>query len=327
METAIPTTIVITGASSGIGRALAERVASHNTHLVLVARGEKALSSIVALCRQKGAVVSPVVADVAIAEDVERVGVAASALTGAIDVWVNNAGVFQHGAVDTITPDKFARIIAVNTLGTVYGSQVAIRQFKQQSSGSHLINVASALGAVPLPYASAYVTSKYAVRGFTASVRQELKLEKHQNIAVSTVMPATIDTPIYQHAATTIHQPTKPLPPVYSVDKAVDTIIQVMDKPQDEVYVGGVGLMTKLYGISPKSAETIMAKYAKRAIFQSYDGRKHEDRSGNLFVSRSEGKVSGGWKHSSDQLKQFAKLGAVVGSIGIWLLFRRKERV
>lgn len=285
-------TVVITGASSGIGKATALDLASKQYRLVLAARGEAALQAVAIDCESKGAEVMAVVADVTNREDVERLASQALERFGHFDVWINNASVIYYGTFDDIPQEEFRKVVEVNLFGYVYGCQAALTYFKSQGRGA-IINVASAYGAFPAPYASPYVASKFAVRGLSASIRQELRGDGHRNIHISTVFPATIDTPVYHQAANRTGKKVLPVPPIYPVSTAVQTITELIDNPRDEAVAGYAargGML--LYQLSPWAAERILGWYVRRL---GYEDSPEAPTSGNLFSPLSQGETSGRW--------------------------------
>ncbi len=190
--------VVITGASSGIGRATAIEFARHNTRLVLAARNESNLEKTARACAKAGArEVLIVPTDTTVESEVQELASRAAEEFGRIDVWVNDAGVGLYATFEETPVEDYRRLLETNLFGYIYGARAALPYFRKQGSGV-LINVGSQVSLGGLPYQNAYVTSKYAVRGFSDSLRQELV---GSDIHVCTVYPASTDTPFFQHAA------------------------------------------------------------------------------------------------------------------------------
>jgi short-subunit dehydrogenase len=233
--------VVITGASSGIGRDAAYRFAARRARLVLVSRRGEVLADVAAECLRAGAPDAiGVVADISDAEQVQAVVDTAVARFGRIDVWVNNAGVGAWGALTQMQPDELRRLFEVNVIGTTLGTRAALRAMSAQGHGA-IVNVASILGEVPQPYAAAYSASKAAIRALSAAVRGELRLQGLRGIRVTTVLPATIDTPIFTNGANRSGRRLRALPPVYPVRVASEAIVRAARRGGGEVFAGAGG--------------------------------------------------------------------------------------
>ncbi|HSC20393.1 MAG TPA: SDR family NAD(P)-dependent oxidoreductase, partial [Solirubrobacterales bacterium] len=189
--------VVITGASSGIGRAAALRIARRGGSLALCARNEGPLAEVAAECEAAGASVLHRSLDVAEEEAVEAFATAVDERFGRLDVWVNNAATMAYGTFDEIPSEVFRSIIETNLMGQVHGARAALRRFRRQGSGV-LINMSSVWGQVPSPQVAPYVVSKHAVRAFSECLQGELAGEP--DIHVATVVPEAVDTPIFEHA-------------------------------------------------------------------------------------------------------------------------------
>ncbi len=190
--------VVITGASSGIGAALAKNLGSKGNRLVLGARREELLGQV---ARESGAEAIPVVADVTRREDVERLRDVAIGKFGHVDVWVNNAGRGTGKTVMELTDWEFQNIIDVVLKSVLHGMQVIVPHFQERGEG-HLINVSSALGRIPLVnHRSIYSAAKSGVNILTANLRMDLRA-KYPMIHVSLVIPGIVDTDFHRVAQT-----------------------------------------------------------------------------------------------------------------------------
>ncbi|CAM3974979.1 SDR family NAD(P)-dependent oxidoreductase [Bordetella bronchialis] len=256
-------TFVVTGASSGFGRGVALELASQGANVVLAARRVTVLEEVAEEVRTRGGVPLVVATDVGRQEDVRRLADAAVSRFGAIDVWINNAGVLAIGRFEDIPVEDHARLVQTNVMGVIYGSHAAMRLFRAQGRGV-LVNVGSAESVVPLAYHASYSASKAAVLGLGRALDQEIRLGGERDIHVATVLPWAADTPVSEHAANYSGR----TPRLISMDDpqtVVDAIVWVSIHPQDTLPVGwkarGVYVMHHLL---PGTTESIAADMAHR---------------------------------------------------------------
>jgi len=282
--------VVVTGASSGIGRATALAFAQAGARVVLAARREDALHEAAAECRRYGSNALAVPTDVRDRAAVERLADQARATFGGVDVWVNNAGVTLLGRFEDAPEDLWREVLEINFFGTVNGARAALPLLRDR--GGTLINVGSVNSRVGAPYASAYVASKFAVRGFAECLRDELRGE---GVDVCTVMPASIDTPLFQHAANFAGRPVKPLWPVIRPERVAATIVRCAKRPRREVVVGLSGRqLIALHDLALPVFERVMSRNVDREHFQQ---RPAGPSPGNLREPDPDWTgVTGGWK-------------------------------
>ena len=234
--------VVITGATSGAGRAAALEFAKHQASLVLAARNENALNEIAAECEEFGAKVKVVPTDVTDANAVKQLAAEAAAFGGAIDIWINNAAVLAIGEFTHTPVEVHTRVIETNLLGYMYGAHAVLPYFKQQQQGI-LINNISVGGYMPVPYGAAYSASKYGVRAFAEALRGELY--GYKNIHVCNLFPAFLDTPGTQHAANYTGVLLKPAPPVYDPMRIAKAMVRLAQKPKPSAMITGLSPLIK----------------------------------------------------------------------------------
>jgi NAD(P)-dependent dehydrogenase (short-subunit alcohol dehydrogenase family) len=283
--------VVITGASSGIGRVTSRLLAAEGADLVIAARDTGSLQETAVELRAQGAIALPVMTDVSNEAQVEALAQAAVDRFGRIDAWVNDAGVYALGRAEDVPSSVIRKVIATNLNGTFYGSRAAIRQFRLQGAGT-LVNVASGFGKVAAPLLSYYSASKFGVVGFSQALGMELRDER--DIHVCCVLPSTIDTPIFQHAANFTRRRVQALPPVYPVRQAAEAIANCLVRPKAEVYVGGISRLAALYRwFAPSAYAATTARQVETTHF--VDGTA-EPTSGNVLSALPDLDLAeGGW--------------------------------
>lgn len=255
-------TIVVTGATSGIGLAVARRAARAGACVFLIARGEKDLAALCEELQATGARVAWSVADVADPDALAEAADKCRRLFGGFDTWINNAGVSIFGPIRETTLEDQRRLFETNYWGVVNGSILAAERLRERPWGGAIINVGSILSDAPMPVQGVYSASKHAVKGFTNALRMEL-MRDGAPVSLSLVKPAALDTPYSRHARNltgyAVHNPQ----PVYSTRVAADTILYCATHPIREITVGGGGrLIASLYNALPGVAEPLLARFA-----------------------------------------------------------------
>ncbi len=288
--------VVITGASSGIGRGTALAFAAAGASVVVSARRGDVLDTLAAECVGAGGQARAVTADVSVRADVEALAAAAVAAFGRIDLWVNNAGSGALGKFEDVPLADHVHVIETDLLGTLYGSYFALKQFKTQNAGT-LINIASVIGKVPAPYFASYAAAKHGVVGLSGAIRQELTEADAEQIHVCTVLPASMDTPFFVHTANYTGHEAVPIPPVYDPQAVVDAILALAEKPQDEVSVGAAASATVLsHNLARAVTEAAMGRLTGTALKQSDPA---PDTQSGLYSPVPEGTtVTGGYRET-----------------------------
>ncbi len=255
-------TYVVTGASSGFGRGVAERLGRERANVVLAARRGAVLEEVAAQVRASGGQALVAATDVSDPVQVERLAQAALARFGRIDVWINNASVGALGRFEAIPIADHARIVDVNFKGVIYGSHAAMRQFKAQGFGT-LINLGSVESQIPLAYHSSYAATKAATWALGRSLTEEIRLAGYKRrIHVVTIMPWAVDTPFWQHAANyTGHKGRMAM--MDGPDKVVRAIVWSSLHPREEVPVGWKAqAASTMHTIVPDLVEEVSANIA-----------------------------------------------------------------
>ena len=230
-------TYVITGASSGFGRGVALKLAAMKANGVLAARRTAVLEEVAQQARAAGGTPLVVTTDVSSLPDMRRLMDAALQRFGRVDVWINNAGVGAIGVFDAIPLEDHARVVDVNLKGVIYGSHLALQQFRKQGQGV-LINLGSVESESPLAYHASYGATKAAILGLGRALNEELRLTGvGDRIKVSTVMPWATDTPFFDHAANYTGRTARE-PLMDSPEKVVDYIVYASVHPREEVLTG-----------------------------------------------------------------------------------------
>jgi NADP-dependent 3-hydroxy acid dehydrogenase YdfG len=227
--------VVVTGATSGIGRASARLFAEAGAEVFAAARDADALQS---LATEVGDRIEPVPTDVTDPAAVRALADTAAQRAGRIDTWVNAAATHEYAWFEDTEPDEFAQVLQTDVLGQVHGAYAAIPRLAENDAGGVLIGVSSVEGVRAVPLQAPYVTSKWALRGFYDTIRMEMAL-RHPKVKVTTILPASIDTPIFEHALTKLEHLPKPPPPLYAPEVVARAIVHAAAHPQREIPVGG----------------------------------------------------------------------------------------
>ena len=257
-------TVVITGASAGVGRAVAHRFARAGARLALIARDAAALDAVKREVEERGGAALVLPLDVADADALFAAADAVAAQTGGIDIWINDAMVTVFAPVWQVSPEEFRRVTEVTYLGFVHGTMAALRHMRPRNHGT-IVQVGSALAYRGIPLQAAYCGAKHAIRGFTNSLRTEL-LHADSAVALTIVELPAVNTPQFDWARTHMpHQP-RPVPPVVQPEVIADAIFRAALNPRREVWIGMTTLKAILGNmVLPEFLDRYLARNAYEA--------------------------------------------------------------
>jgi NAD(P)-dependent dehydrogenase (short-subunit alcohol dehydrogenase family) len=274
-------TVVVTGASAGIGRATAELFGARGARVALIARGEDGLRGAADAVEYRGGTALPLAADVADFEAVDRAAERAENELGPIDVWVNVAFTSVFAPFTKITPAEFRRVTEVTYLGYVHGTMAALARMVPRDRGT-IVQVGSALGYRSIPLQSAYCGAKHAVNGFTESVRTEL-MHDRSNVRITVVQMPAVNTPQFSWVLSRLPRNPQPVPPIYQPEVAAEGVVLAAEHPErKEYWVGGSTVATIL---AQRFAAPLLDRYLARTGYdaQQTGQRTAPGRQSNLW--------------------------------------------
>ncbi|CAN5871610.1 SDR family oxidoreductase [soil metagenome] len=228
--------VVVTGASAGVGRAVAREFGKHGAKVALLARGEEGLEAAKSEIEAAGGEALPIPTDVADPAQVEAAAERVERELGPIDVWVNDAIAVIFSPFKDIEMEDFKRSTEVCYLGAVYGTKAALKRMLPRDRGT-IVQVGSALSYRAIPLQSAYCGAKHAMRGFTDSVRTEL-LHDGSNVHITMVQLPAVNTPQFNVSKTTLPKHPQPVPPIYQPEVPAQAIYWAAHQRRREVRVG-----------------------------------------------------------------------------------------
>ena len=238
-------TVVVTGASAGVGRATAIRFARDGWSVGLLARGRAGLDGAARDVRAAGGSAHAVVCDVTDEDAVEAAADEVEEQLGPIDVWVNNAMVTVYSRFEDLEPEEFRRVVDVTFLGSVWGTRAALRRMRPRDSGV-IVQVGSALSERGIPIQSAYCASKHALNGFIDSVRSEL-IAADSNVDVRIAQMPALNTPQFVWGRNKLDKTPQPVPPIFQPEVAADAVHHLATQSSErELWVGASTVMTIL---------------------------------------------------------------------------------
>ncbi len=228
--------VVVTGASSGVGRAVARAFGAEGAKVALLARTAEALRHAAEEVRSEGGAGLPIPTDVSDPAAVEEAAALVESRWGPIDVWVNDAMVSVFSPIQEMHDDEFRRVIDVNYLGTVYGSRAALRRMLPRDEGT-IIQIGSALAYTSIPLQSAYCASKAAIRGFTDSLRIELRHDRSRVKVCMLQLPA-VNTPQFDVVRSRLPNHPQPVPPIFQPEVIARAVIYAALHRPREMWLG-----------------------------------------------------------------------------------------
>ena len=274
--------VAVVGASSGIGRETALKFAQRGAKVVVSARSEPGLKSLVEEIRSWGGEAIYTIADVSDFQQVKAIADKTVAEYGRLDTWVHTAATGIIAPFEKITPEEFERVVDVTLMGQVYGAMAALPYLKQQGRGS-LIHISSMEGRRSLPLQSPYSAAKHGLEGFLESLRVELQHEKLP-INVTSILPSTINTPFYNKIRTKLGVKPTGIPPYYQPKIVTDAILYVAEHPMRDFIVGDAGkVLDLLQRVSPELVDAILLAIAFPG--QRTNEPKSEDAPDNVFTA------------------------------------------
>jgi NAD(P)-dependent dehydrogenase (short-subunit alcohol dehydrogenase family) len=273
--------VVITGASSGLGRATAYQLAEHGCRLVLAARRVDELEKTAQGCRERGGEAMVVETDVTSEDAVKRLVAAAIDRWGRIDLWINNAGVTLFARIEEGDLADHRRVIETNLFGAIHGARAVVPVFRRQRSGT-MINVASVLSKVGNPFVPSYTISKFGLAGLSEALRVELA--EHPDIHVCTLYPYAIDTPHFEDGANALGLQASAMPPMQSPEAIARALVGLARRPRRHRFVPRIAVLgLAAHWMFPRLTERLLL----RALWRFHLGRVEPTTDGNLFEPAS----------------------------------------
>jgi NAD(P)-dependent dehydrogenase (short-subunit alcohol dehydrogenase family) len=276
-----PPTVVVTGASAGIGRAVVREYAAMGARIGMVARGRAGLEAGAEEVEKIGGTALIAPADVSDYDAVDRAADMIEKELGPIDIWVNGAVATIFAPFREITPEEFRRATEVTYLGAVYGTMVALKRMRSRERGT-IVQIGSALAKRSFPLQSAYCGAKHGIDGFTESLRSEL-MHDHSDVHVTVVRMPGVNTPQFSWVRSRLARKPRPVAPVYQPEVAARAVVYAAKHPtRNQYWVGGSTVLTLL---GQRAVPAVLDRYLARTGFSSQQtALEVGDEPGNLFT-------------------------------------------
>lgn len=269
-----PRVVVVTGASAGIGRAVARMCGARGDAVGLLARGETGLDGAARDVHAAGGRALPIVTDMADAAAVDRAAAQVTDAFGPIDVWINVAFTSVFAPFHRITAAEFGRVTAVTYLGFVHGTMAALRRMRPRDRGT-IVQVGSALGLRSIPLQSAYCGAKHGIEGFTESLRTEL-LHDRSAVAVTMVTMPAVNTPQFAWVLSRLPERPQPVPPIYQPEVTARAVLHAAEHPQRKRFLVGASTVGTVWGQRLFSA--VLDRYLAHTGYRSQQTGEPADR-------------------------------------------------
>lgn len=326
--------IVVFGASSGIGRLAALELAKKGAKVCVAARSEEGLKSLVAEIEENGGEAFYVLADAAEFDQVKETAEKTVERYGRLDTWIHSAGAFIFAPFTETEPDEYERLMRVNLLGQIYGAKAAFPHLEKH--GGALIHITSVEAWRTVPFQSAYGASKHGIYGFLQALRVEFA-HNEIPVAVTQILPAAINTPIYDKGRNKMPFKPRPVPPIYHPQIVVDAILYAAENPTKDLIAGGAGIgVVGFERLSPRLTDWITGKVG--FVGQTTDIPNPGEYDGNLFEPMGkfdtvEGRFSDE-QFESDPYRFYSTrpnfrngllaAGAIIGAAFVWRALKKR---
>jgi short-subunit dehydrogenase len=326
--------VAITGASGGVGRAIAREFAKHGAAVGLIARGRAGLEQAAREVTELGGSAHVHPADVAEYDQVAAAAAAIEDRLGPIDVWVNNAMTTVFAFFDDVAPAEFERATRVTYLGVVWGTKVALERMLARDRGT-VVQVGSALAYQGIPLQSPYCGAKHAIKGFQESLRCELR-SRGSKVHLTMVQLPGLNTPQFDHCLSRMPRHPMPVPPIFQPEVAARSVHWAAHHRRREVYVGLPTVYTILGSkLAPWLAERYLARTAidGQQTQEPFDGERaanlfspvdddHDEGAHGVFDEAAKGHSGQAWL-SRHRVGSGLGVAAAVASVGALTLARR----